>query len=158
MVAYAGDQSKPDALRKRAAQLLQIAEYVSSAAAKRSLQEAEQIAEAPQPDSAANDSKLPDINRAPACTMALGASCTAAADGLAEKEQCTAQPPARLTSSSAQSRARPSLGTVVWAREKGWPHWPAVVITKEPSRGLCNIRKPLHCVRRRALIYPLGSL
>ena len=143
MVTNAGDQSKTDALRKRATELLQIAENMTSAVAKRSLQEAEQIAEASQSDSVAHDSKLPDINPAPACTMAPGASCTAAADGLAEKEQCTAQPPARHTSSSAQSRARPSLGTVVWAREKGWPHWPAVVITKETSRGLCNIRKPL---------------
>jgi len=151
VVAYAGDQSKSDALRNRAAELLQIAEIVTSAAAKRSVQETEQTADASQPDSIAHGSKLPDVDRAPACTMAPGASCTAAADGLAGKEQCTAQPPARHTSSSAQSRARPSLGTVVWAREKGWPHWPAVVITKETSRGLCNIRKPLHCMRRRAL-------
>ena len=157
-MAYAGDQLKTDALRKRAAQLLQIAENVTSAAARRGLQEAEQTAQTSHPDSVAHDSKLPDIDRAPACTMAPGASCTAAPDKPAKTEQCTSQPPARHTSSSAQSRARPSLGTVVWAREKGWPHWPAVVITKETSRGLCNIRKPLHCMRRRALIYPSGSL
>jgi hypothetical protein len=32
------------------------------------------------------------------------------------------------------------LGEVVWAREKGWPAWPALVITRETSRDLAALR------------------
>lgn len=33
------------------------------------------------------------------------------------------------------------LGEVVWAREKGWPAWPAVVITRESARDLSPLSK-----------------
>lgn len=74
-----------------------------------------------------------------------GASCTAAAGALPQRQQQCTERPAGHHSISAQSDAGPSLGSVVWAREKGWPHWPALLITKETSRGLCHLRKPLRC-------------
>lgn len=70
-----------------------------------------------------------------------------AADASAAKQR-----PAEHHSSSAESDAGPGLGSVVWAREKGWPHWPALLITKETSRGLCNLRKSLHCLGSTSLV------
>ena len=67
-------------------------------------------------------------------------SCTAAAEALAQKAHDTPQPQHdSLGRPGAQDL--PALGLVVWAREKGWPHWPALVTTKETSRGLCNLRE-----------------
>lgn len=34
------------------------------------------------------------------------------------------------------------LGEVVWAREKGWPSWPALVIPFETTFGLANLSEP----------------
>lgn len=34
------------------------------------------------------------------------------------------------------------LGEVVWAREKGWPAWPSVVITLESARDLSPLSEP----------------
>ncbi len=132
-MACAGDQSRGEVLRERAAELLQLAGDRAHAKAQRELQEPQLLGEAAPADSAAPHSNHQDSDP--------GASCEAAADTLAQEQQ---RRPAEQQqhSSSAQSDAGPGLGSVVWGREKSWPRWPALLITKETSRGLCNLRKP----------------
>ena len=131
-MACAGDQSQGDALRERAAQLLQLAEDRGQAMADRDLRKPQLIGQPALADSAAPHSEQRDD--------IPGAGCAAAAEAAAAKQQ---QEAAGQHSSSTQSYAGPGLGSIVWGREKGWPHWPALLITKETSRGLCNLRKPL---------------
>ena len=133
------DQSKGEAFRERAAQLLQLAEDRSQTRADCSLREPETMREAALAASAIPHSEHSDKNP--------GASCTATADALAEqqKQHQRIERPAEDHSSGAHMDAGPALGSVVWAREKGWPHWPALLITKETSRGLCNLRESLRC-------------
>ena len=139
-IACTGDQSKGEAFRERAAQLLQLAEDRSQSRADCSLREPEMMREAALTDGAIPDSEHPNNNP--------GASCTAAADALAEqqKQQQRVERPAENHSTRAHINAGPALGSVVWAREKGWPYWPALLITKETSRGLCNLREFLCCL------------
>ena len=129
-------------MRERAAQLLQLAEDRGQAAADRNLREPELVREATLAGSATPHSE--HRNDIP------GASCSAAADTPAQRQQQRTDRPADHHSTSAPSAAGLPLGSVVWAREKGWPHWPALLITKETSRGLCHLRKPLRCSDRHA--------
>ena len=80
----------------------------------------------------------------PCFAAAVAASCAITADGVAETMQGGRWSAAQIAGSGGeegQEKAQLGIGEVVWAREKGWPHWPALLITKETSRGLCNIRE-----------------
>lgn len=55
--------------------------------------------------------------------------------GSGDEEEPELAPPG-----GANGGASARLGEVVWAREKGWPAWPALVITKETSRDLATLR------------------
>ena len=90
--------------------------------------------------------QVPEEKPAPSCSAAaVAASCAATADGVAETKQGGGWSAAHIAGSGwqeGQETTQLGIGEVVWAREKGWPHWPALLITKETSRGLCNIREP----------------
>lgn len=67
-------------------------------------------------------------------------------EGLADElDQAAGGPPDRAreeepTQAPPAAAAAFRLGEAVWAREKGWPAWPALVITRETSRDLAALR------------------
>jgi hypothetical protein len=57
-----------------------------------------------------------------------------------------------------QESSGPGLGEVVWAREKGWPAWPALVVTFESTTDLANLSKrPLPCHHDNNALAPFLS-
>lgn len=140
----AGDQSKSEALQKRAAMLLHLAEDARDLQSESlSLHREQQSSKACCSDAA---EQVPEAKPAAPCfAAAAAASCAATADGVAETKQGGGRSSAQIAGSGGQEGqeiTQLGIGEVVWAREKGWPHWPALLITKETSRGLCNIREP----------------
>ena len=73
------------------------------------------------------------------------ASQADALERLAEEREDPGSAQEEPDPAGAQDGAAARLGEVVWAREKGWPAWPALVITRETARGLSTLR---------ALLYP----
>ena len=139
-------RSRSEALRARAAELLQAADSAAVQAAQQGKHSQQQ-----QPEHLAHSPSC--LHRELHCTQGPGDvpaagdrppapvnSCTAAAESFVQKTHGAQQPQHDL-SGRAGAQDLPALGEVVWAREKGWPHWPALVTTKETSRGLCNLRE-----------------
>ena len=146
--SYAEGKSRSEALRARAAELLQAADSAAVQAAQQGKHSQQQQ---PEPLAQGPSCQQRDLHSlqgpgdAPAAEDGAPApvnSCTAAAEGFAIKAD-GAQQPQHDPSGRAGAQDLPALGEVVWAREKGWPHWPALVTTKETSRGLCNLRELL---------------
>ncbi|BDA44310.1 probable histone-lysine N-methyltransferase TRX1 [Coccomyxa sp. Obi] len=54
------------------------------------------------------------------------------------RSQADVQEPASVTGYAPEAAF--ALGEVVWAHEKGWPAWPALVITWESARDLSSLR------------------
>ncbi|CAL8470279.1 g9821 [Coccomyxa elongata] len=54
------------------------------------------------------------------------------------RSQANVQEPAPVTGNAPEAAF--ALGEVVWAHEKGWPAWPALVITWESARDLSPLR------------------
>ena len=151
----AGDQSKSEALRKRAAMLLHLAEDARDLQSESlRLHRVQQSSKACCSDAA---NQVPEGKPAAPCfAAAAAASCAATADGVAETKQGGGRSAGQIAGSGGQEGqeiTQLGIGEVVWAREKGWPHWPALLITKETSRGLCNIREPVPLLH-----YPLWTI
>lgn len=68
---------------------------------------------------------------------------TEQASAAAEETAGTEAAPEEPASGAGNSREEFGLGEVVWAKEKGWPSWPAIVITYESSRDLSSLSESL---------------
>ena len=144
--SVADGNARSEALRARAAELLQAADSTAMQAAHQGQhsqqQQPEHLAYGPACLQRGSHSPLGTAD-APAAEDRPAApviSCTAAAQGLVQKTH-GAEQPQHGSSAGVGAQAPPFLGEVVWAREKGWPYWPALVTTKETSQGLCNLRE-----------------
>ena len=135
---HAGGSAEAAALRQRVTELGQLAEERAASSAA-------------EPERARQPQELPGSAGDPDQAQQQGQVQQPASDeepGQGESDKAQQQPRPGAEPDGAQQEAAHRLGEVVWAREKGWPAWPALVITFETTRDLAALRarSPQHCL------------